>query len=47
MKLIDLGREIGHKVQRLPNHPMVIVSRFTDHDEKRVTDGEVRSACKS
>ena len=39
MKLIDLSREIHHKMQRLPNHPMVIVSQFTGHDEKRVADG--------
>ena len=39
MKLIDLSREIHHKMARLPNHPMVIISRFTGHDEKRVADG--------
>jgi hypothetical protein len=39
MKLIDLRREIHHKMQRLPNHPMVIISQFTDHDEKHVADG--------
>ena len=39
MQLIDLSREIHHKMQRLPNHPMVIVSQFTGHDEKRVADG--------
>jgi hypothetical protein len=39
MKLIDLSREIHHKMQRFPNHPMVIISQFTDHNEKRVADG--------
>lgn len=39
MKLIDLSRDIHHKMQRLPNHPMVIISEFTGHDEKRVEDG--------
>src|SRR5580692_10922047 len=39
MKLIDLSREIHHKMQRLPNHPMVIISQFTDHEEKRIADG--------
>ena len=39
MQLIDLSREIHHKMQRLPNHPMVIISQFTDHSEKRVADG--------
>jgi len=39
MKLIDLSREIHHKMQRLPNHPMVIIAQFSDHSEKRVADG--------
>jgi kynurenine formamidase len=39
LKLIDLSREITHKMARLPNHPMVIISQFTTHDEKRVADG--------
>ena len=39
MKLIDLSREIYHKMPRLPNHPMVIISAFTTHEEKRVADG--------
>jgi len=39
MKIIDLSREISHKMQRLPNHPMVIISAFTTHEEKRVADG--------
>ena len=39
MKLIDLSREIYHKMPRLPNHPMIIISPFTTHEEKRVADG--------
>jgi kynurenine formamidase len=37
MKLIDLSREIHHKMARLPNHPMVIIAPFSTHEEKRVT----------
>jgi kynurenine formamidase len=39
MTLIDLSRDIHHKMARLPNHPMVIIAPFTTHDEKRVADG--------
>ncbi len=39
MRLIDLSREIHHKMPRLPNHPMVIIAPFTTHAEKRVADG--------
>ena len=39
MRLIDLSREIHHKMARLPNHPMVIIAPFTTHDEKRIADG--------
>jgi kynurenine formamidase len=39
MKLIDLSREIYHKMPRLPNHPMIIISAFTTHEEKRIADG--------
>ena len=39
MKLIDLSREIYHKMPRLPNHPMIIISSFTTHEEKRIADG--------
>lgn len=44
MKLIDLSREITHKMPRLPNHPMVSISRFTTHEEKREADGYVFSS---
>ena len=39
MELIDLSRDITHKMPRLPNHPMVIIAPFTTHEEKRVVDG--------
>src|ERR1700761_9621487 len=39
MQLIDLSREIHHKMPRLPNHPMVIIAPFTTHEENRVADG--------
>ena len=44
MKLIDLSREIHHKMARLPNHPMVIIAPFSTHEEKRVADGCVFSS---
>ena len=37
--LIDLSRDIEHKMAVLPNHPQVIVSPFATHDEVRVADG--------
>src|ERR1700716_1455031 len=39
MILIDLSRDIEHKMAVLPNHPQVIVSPFATHDEVRVVDG--------
>lgn len=39
MRLIDLSRDIHHKMARLPNHPMVIIAPFTTHAEKREADG--------
>ena len=44
MPLIDLSRDITHKMPRLPNHPMVIISDFTTHAEKREVDGYVFSS---
>jgi kynurenine formamidase len=44
MKLIDLTREIVHKMQRLPNHPTIEVYPFSTHNEKRVADGYEFSA---
>lgn len=39
MILVDLSRDIHHKMQRLPNHPMVNISPFQTHDEKREDEG--------
>src|SRR5690349_4369533 len=39
MILIDLSRDIEHKMAVLPNHPQVIVSPFATHDEVRLADG--------
>ena len=39
MILIDLSRDIEHKMAVLPNHPQVIVTPFATHDEVRVVDG--------
>src|SRR5436309_14150722 len=39
MKLIDLSREIYHKMPRLLNHPSIIITAFSTHDEIREADG--------
>src|SRR3954466_16237908 len=39
MILIDLSRDIEHKMAVLPNHPQVIVTPFATHDEVRVAEG--------
>ncbi|WP_149539629.1 cyclase family protein [Siccirubricoccus phaeus] len=39
MRLIDLSRTITHKMPRLPNHPMISLSEFTTHAEKREAEG--------
>jgi kynurenine formamidase len=39
MLLIDLSREITHKMAVLPNHPQVIIAPFATHDEIRTADG--------
>ena len=39
MILIDLPRDIEHKMQVLPNHPQVIITTFSTHDEIRTADG--------
>jgi kynurenine formamidase len=44
MELIDLSRDIHHKMQRLPNQPMVIIAPFTTHEEKREADGYMFSS---
>jgi kynurenine formamidase len=39
MILIDLSRDIETKMQVLPNHPSVVVTPFSTHDEVREADG--------
>ena len=39
MRLVDLSREIYHKMPRLVNHPSIIVTEFSNHDEVREADG--------
>ena len=39
MTLIDLSREITHRMQGFPTHPPVIVSAFGRHDDERETFG--------
>lgn len=39
MKLIDLSREITHRMPGFPTHPPVIVSAFGTHDDVRDTHG--------
>lgn len=39
MQLIDLSRDIHHMMQRLPNHPSVIVTTYSTHDEIREAEG--------
>ena len=39
MALIDLSREISHKMPRLTDHPSIIVTTYATHDEVRESDG--------
>ncbi|MEM8743719.1 MAG: cyclase family protein [Pseudomonadota bacterium] len=39
MTLIDLSREITHRMQGFPTHPPVIISEFGRHDDVRETFG--------
>ena len=39
MTLIDLSREITHRMQGFPTHPPVIISQFAQHDDIRETFG--------
>ena len=39
MQLIDLSREIHHMMPRLINHPSIVVTTYSTHDELRVADG--------
>jgi kynurenine formamidase len=39
MRLVDLSREITHRLPRLPNHPSIEVFPFSTHEEKRTAEG--------
>ena len=39
MRLIDLSRDIHHKMPHLPNHPSIVVTAYSTHDEIREADG--------
>jgi kynurenine formamidase len=39
MQLIDLSRDIYHRMPRLLNHPSIVVTQFSTHDEVREADG--------
>ena len=44
MKLIDLSRDIYHRMPRLLNHPSIIITTFSTHDDIREADGYKFSA---
>jgi len=44
MTLIDLSRDVYHKMPRLLNHPSIIIAPFSTHDEVREADGYAFSA---
>jgi kynurenine formamidase len=44
MILIDLSREIYHKMPRLLNHPSIIITPYSTHDEIREAEGYTFSA---
>jgi kynurenine formamidase len=39
VKFVDLSCEIYHKMPRLLNHPAIIITTFSTHDEMREADG--------
>lgn len=39
MPLIDLSRDIHHKMPRLLNHPSIVITSYSTHDEMREADG--------
>src|SRR5437763_14346228 len=39
MTLIDLSREITHKMPRILTHPPIIITNFGTHEEIREADG--------
>jgi kynurenine formamidase len=44
MTLIDLSRDIHHKMPRLLNHPSIVITPYSTHAEVRVADGYEFSA---
>ncbi len=44
MMLIDLSREIAHRMQGFPTHPPVIIAPFGSHDDVRDTEGVAYSS---
>jgi kynurenine formamidase len=44
MTLIDLSRDIYHKMPRLLNHPSIVITPYSTHAELRVADGYEFSA---
>jgi kynurenine formamidase len=44
MTLIDLSRDIYHKMPRLLNHPSIVIAPYSTHEEIRVADGYQFSA---
>jgi kynurenine formamidase len=39
VKFVDLSREIYHRMPRLVNHPSIIITAFSTHEEIREADG--------
>ena len=39
MRFVDLSREIYHRMPRLLNHPAIVMTPFSTHDELREADG--------
>lgn len=44
MELVDLSRDISHRMQVHPSHPPVIVSVWYDHSEKKIAGDTVFSS---
>jgi len=44
MTLIDLSRDIYHKMPRLLNHPSIVITPYSTHNEVRMADGYEFSA---
>ena len=39
MQLVDLSRDIYHKMPRLLNHPSIVITTYSTHDEIREAEG--------